>query len=218
MHEGIFTYEIGNPNLLNEQNISANAYVNVNFGKLKFGVSPFINRFLNYVYLAPTAESWFGFPVYRYLQQNAFQYGTESFVEYEFSKKIRFNVTYSGMISKTDDGHYTPYTPTQKITPSLFIQVFKTTNKQLSFFINSQYNQAQNKTYVLERSTPKYNLINSGFTFQKSADYNWNFSLAVNNIGNVAYYDNLSRFKNYGLLNMGRNITFTLRITFGENQ
>jgi iron complex outermembrane receptor protein len=218
LHEGIFTYEIGNPALLNEQNFAANGYVNFILGKSKFGVSPFVNRFLNYVYLAPTSESWFGFPIYRYLQQNALQYGSEFYFEYDFSQKLKFNFTYSGMVSRTDDGNFTPYTPAQKFTPSLFYQVFQGANQSLSFFINSQYNEAQHNTFVGERGSPRYNLINTGLTYKKSQKNNWNLSLAVNNLANVAYYDNLSRFKNYSLLNMGRNITFTLRIMFGENK
>src|SRR6185503_4803355 len=73
LHEGVFTYEIGSSSLKNEQNLSANLLVDYKSGAFEISVSPFYNRFFNYVYLAPTSEQWFGFPVYRYLQQDANQ-------------------------------------------------------------------------------------------------------------------------------------------------
>ena len=80
LHEGVFTYEIGDPDLKNEQNIAFNTSLNFNFGKWDCSVTPFYNLFTHYVYLAPTNEEWFGFPIYRYKQQDAHQYGTEAFV------------------------------------------------------------------------------------------------------------------------------------------
>jgi outer membrane receptor for ferrienterochelin and colicin len=73
-------YEIGDPDLKNEQNLAFNLQLGFHFGKLEFGVTPFYNLFSNYVYLAPTNEEWFGFPIYRYRQQDADQYGTEAYV------------------------------------------------------------------------------------------------------------------------------------------
>src|SRR6185436_19514649 len=61
LHEGVFTYEIGDPSLKNEQNISLNVFLNYKRKYVEISASPFYNFFYNYVYLAPTAESWFGF-------------------------------------------------------------------------------------------------------------------------------------------------------------
>ena len=117
LHEGVFTYEIGNPNLKNEQIFAANLFTTYDTKRWGLAISPFYNYFTNYIYLTPVNEQWFGFPVYRYKQQNALQYGAEFTVYYNFIKNAILKIGYSGMNSKTQDGNYTPYIPAQKNIP-----------------------------------------------------------------------------------------------------
>ena len=53
---------------------------------LEFFMYTFLNLYADYVYLAPTKEEWFGFPVYRFKQQNAKQVGAE--IQFKYSTKI----------------------------------------------------------------------------------------------------------------------------------
>lgn len=217
LHEGIFTYEIGNPQLKNEQNLAANLYMNVKISCLEFSVSPFYNYFFNYVYLAPTDEQWFGFPIYRYLQQNATQYGFESTVSIKPTKGFFTSVVYSGMVAKTNDGEYIPYTPAQKVATSIsYTFPFKQSNTlQLYANVDAYFKQDLVATY--EMKTPAYYLVNAGLSssiVKRKTIYI--LTLAANNLLNVAYYDHLSRFKNYGLLNIGRNISIDLKIKLKE--
>lgn len=214
LHEGVFTYEIGAPHLKNEQIFSGNLYLNWQLGKIEFSISPFANYFLNYVYLAPTEKNWFGFIVYRYKQQNAFQYGSEASLSTQFFKKLILKITYAGMMSKTSDGNYTPFIPAQKITPSI-AYTLKFKQFPISLFTEVENCLAQFKNAPLELGTPRYSLWNVGF----SSPFEWKekfftIGLSAKNLLNIAYYDNLSRFKNYGLLNMGRNVSINLKITF----
>ncbi|MCB0680535.1 MAG: TonB-dependent receptor, partial [Saprospiraceae bacterium] len=78
LHEGVFTYEIGDPGLKNEQLLAADLQLRYAAGALQLSVSPFYRYFLDYIYLSPTEEEWFGFPVYRFRQQDARQYGAEA--------------------------------------------------------------------------------------------------------------------------------------------
>lgn len=213
LHEGIFTYEIGSPAMKNEQNIALNLILNSNFGKLNFYLTPFYNHFFNYVYLAPTTESWFGFPVYRFRQQDANQAGLESTLEYSVSPEIRVSSSFSAMMSKTADHNNTPYIPTSKISPDIHWSIPCKHLQNLSIYLNADYCFRQDNTYPGELGTPDYLLLNAGlnssFTSKKIV---YEFSVAGNNLLNTAYYDHLSRFKNYGLLNIGRNISVMLKV------
>lgn len=213
LHEGVFTYEIGSPALKNEQNIALNCYANYVQKYIECTVSPFYNYFFNYVYLAPTSEEWFGFPVYRYRQQDAIQYGAEFTLTVKPVRHLQTGVSYSGMVSKTKDGNYTPFIPAQKISPSVQYGFGLKRLDNLSVFTNADYCFAQNNVYPGEIATPRYILWNAGISavvHQENTAYD--FSISANNLLNTAYYDHLSRFKYFGLLNVGRNITLMLKI------
>jgi iron complex outermembrane receptor protein len=213
LHEGVFTYEIGNPDLKNEQNISLNLLANMTSKYLDCYISPFYNQFFNYVYLAPTNEQWFGFPVYRYRQQNAKQYGTEMSIITKPFSTVQLGISYSGMISKTKDGNFTPFIPAQKISPiaNYTFKIGPLSNIKIAS--NIDYCLAQNNIYPNEIATPSYLLWNMSISSSfKSNNTLFSFSVAANNILNTAYFDHLSRFKNFGLLNIGRNIVLMLKV------
>lgn len=215
LHEGVFTYEIGNPSLKNEQNICVNLFANYSKSFFEFSISPFYNYFFNYIYLAPTTENWFGFPVYRYKQQNARQYGTECSVAFTPITPLRASLTYSGMISKLEDGNYSPFVPAQKLTPAITYSLRIHDMQSIHLYTNVDLYAAQNNTAPNEIATPQYSLWNAGastsFTSQKRT---YELSVSGNNLLNTAYYDHLSRFKYFGLLNIGRNISFNLKVKF----
>lgn len=215
LHEGIFTYEIGNPLLKNEQIASVNFVADYSGKWWEINITPFYNRFFNYVYLTPTTEDWYGFPVYRYLQQNAQQYGTEVILTVIPHPKWQFSTAYSGMVSKTDDGKFTPYTPAQKITPKLSYVFSKMGKIKWSAFSSADFCLAQNQIAPEEISTPKYWLLNAGVSAELVRGGRiYSLNLVGNNLLNTAYYDHLSRFKNFGLLNIRRTITFYFCIKF----
>lgn len=217
LHEGVFTYEIGNPLLKNEQNVSFNLCLNYEQKFVEFYASPFYNYFYNYVYLAPTTEDWYGFPVFRYRQQNAVQYGAEFILNIKPTNKLLIGSSYSGMISKTADGAYTPFIPAQKISPKIHYQIFRTKNIPISIFSSADLCMLQNMTYINELSTPQYFLLNAGISTKfKTKNNYYELGVTGNNLLNVAYYDHLSRFKNFGLLNIGRNIVLMFKVKFNK--
>jgi iron complex outermembrane receptor protein len=215
LHEGVFTYEIGSPFLKNEQNISFNLVSNYNQKFIEISVTPFYNLFYNYVYLAPTNEDWYGFPVYRYKQQNATQYGTEFSFLIKPTKQFQTGVAYSGMISKTQDGNFTPYQPTQKITPGINYKINSKKFETFNVFTNADYFLAQNNVAPYEKATSDHLLWNAGGSVTlKSKKNTYLISLVGNNLLNTAYYDHMSRFKYFGLLNMGRNFAVNFKVRF----
>jgi len=213
LHEGVFTFEIGNPNMKNEQLLAANLYLNYSKNEWEFAFSPFYNYFLNYIYLSPTNEEWLGFPVYRYLQQNATQYGFETSVENDITEELTLRVDYSTMNSFTSDNGFTPYIPASKLKPNLLYQFKSNKYSSWNIFTDVEHCFAQNRIAKYELKTPSYTLWNAGISLKKiSAKKEFNFSLVINNILNKTYYDHLSRFKYFGLNNPGRNLTLSIII------
>lgn len=215
LHEGVFTYEIGNPKLKNEELISLNFLANFDSKYFSTTISPFYNYFSNYIYLSPTKEDWYGFPIYRYLQQDAKQYGTEANVNGKINSKINLGIAYSGMISKTADGSYTPFIPAQKVNSTIHSILLKNSNSKLHLFSNYEYYFAQNKISKNEISTPSYGIWNAGISYNtKKKGNSYTISISGNNLLNKKYYDHLSRLKYFGILNIGRNIALNLKVNF----
>ncbi|NVO21636.1 MAG: TonB-dependent receptor [Bacteroidetes bacterium] len=226
LHEGVFIYEVGDPNLKNEQNITLNLFVNYIQEFFELSVSPFYNYFYNYVYLAPIPidlENWYGFHVSRYRQQDAKQFGTEATFTLKPVKYLRTGLAYSGMKSKTTDGAYIPYTPAQKLEGNFGYVLHTDKFNPISLSTDVDYYFAQNDTAVGEISTPDYWIWNIGASTtckSKLADYT--FSLSGNNLLNTAYYDHLSRFKYFKdadgqkILNIGRNFAFSIKVRFNS--
>lgn len=215
LHEGIYVYEIGSPLLKNEQNLAFNFAANYVSNHVEAFVNLFYNYFFNYIYLAPVPEQWFGFPVNRYLQQDARQLGTEVGCKIKPFTQMQVNLTYFGMDSKTQDGNSTPYIPAQKISSA--IQYNQKVHKTipLHIYTGGDYCLPQYHTYPGEPSTGDYFLLQAGiFTVIEQGRCIYDIGVNGNNLLNKAYYDHLSRFKYYGLLNMGRNITISLKLKF----
>ena len=213
LHEGVFTYEVGDPNLKNEQNISANFFANYTHRLFEINVSPFYNYVYNYVFLAPTNEQWFGFPIYKYKQQDATQFGTEATITIKPIKPIHVSASYSGMNSKTADGNYTPFIPAQKISSNISYSLKLKKASTINLFTSLDYCFAQNHVYTNEIATAHYYLWNAGLStsvIKKNITYD--ISIVGTNLLNTAYYDHLSRFKYFGLLNIGRNFTLQLKM------
>lgn len=214
LHEGIYTYEIGDPTMKNEQNVNGDLGIYRHGKSFDFSLSGFYNYFIGYIYLDPTNEQWYGFPVYRYRQHNARIYGGEATIAYrpQMIKGLEFSSSYSGLIGQLDNGQYLPYMPAQKFHPEISYKKQRN-NKKIYAFVNADLVMPQNLVNNAEKKTPGYQLINTGigidFT-KKKAKYSIN--IAANNLLNQAYYNHMSRLKNFGLLNMGRDISINFKI------
>ncbi|MCB0667444.1 MAG: TonB-dependent receptor, partial [Saprospiraceae bacterium] len=213
LHEGIFTYEIGDPALKNEQNFTGNLLLSFDKDDWKFSITPFYNYIRNYVFLSPTEEEWFGFPVFRFLQQDAIQYGLESEAECHPFKFLHAAISYSEMVSKTHYDHYTPYIPAPKMTPSIDLECPLNGKTIIDLHLELKHAFKQDLVAPLEMETPSYDLFDVSVSTSWLANHTeYELSLVGNNLLDEDYFDHLSRLKNFGLLNMGRNFTVNLKI------
>ena len=216
LHEGTLRYEIGDPNLKIEQNINSEISINYSSRYFQFSVAAYLNHFLNYIYLAPTGTQYLGFDVFRYKQFNADLYGSESMlaINFPFYERLRFETNFSTVTGKLPGGTYLPFIPPAKWTQQL---QFKFENgkrlNSVSFFIMAEEHFAQDHPAEFETPTGTYWLLNAGISGNwQTKDRTLILSITGNNLLNRNYYDHLSRFKEYGIHNIGRNIIIHLNV------
>ncbi len=214
LHEGTMRYEIGDPNLKTEQNICTEADLSYEIKLLKINIAAYRNRFLNYIYLAPANTEYYGFKIYNYLQQNAILQGGEATIDFRVIEWLDITSSYAMLLAKADDGSNLPFIPANKVREEIKFEtehLKKLSHPFLKFGID--YVFAQNSPAQFETSTPTYYLLNAGLgadiTIKKHLV---SFIICGNNLLNQAYYDHLSRFKYYGIYNIGRNISFNMHI------
>lgn len=217
LHEGIYVFEIGDPTLQIEQNINADVSAEISREKIFASVSVFGNKFFDYIYLAPTNEDSIGFPVFRFLQQDAKLYGGEIQVRYMPVKWLQVSAGYDRVDGVLKDGTHIPYIPAQKATFSIRFKKDHKVRKLKVLFAEPElvYVFAQNNPAVFETSSPAYFLLNlfTGATWETSTRKRFDIGISGLNLLDAGYADHLSRLRNYGILNPGRNIMVKLHVT-----
>lgn len=218
LHEGIFQYEIGDPNLKAEQNYNAELAVNYNSKQFDFSVAAFNNYFDNYIYLAPTAETFYGITIFRYYQNTADLYGGEAALSIHpvALKGLELNANYATVTGMLGDTAYLPFIPAEKLHGELkYTFSLKKTMKDFYISVSNDYVFGQIHPATNETSTNAYNLLNAGIGSDLSfGKQTIKLSLICTNLLDEYYYDHLSRFKPYGFHNIGRNIILNIRIPF----
>jgi iron complex outermembrane receptor protein len=216
LHEGVFHYEIGDPDMKIEQNVNGDITIEGDYKKCFFSLSGFANRFFNYIYLAPTNEDYFGFPVYRFKQQDALLYGGEAVLNLGLPSAdwLQWKNSASIIYGTLADGSNLPFIPAPKIVTGIELSK-KNAGKAEGLYIEPEleYVFGQDRPARYETSTASYMLLNLSAGLQLPLGKNKiNISIACRNLLNEAYADHLSRLKNFGILNPGRNVIVNVRI------
>jgi len=218
LHEGTLRYEIGDPNLKIEENINSEISAAYDSRYFQFSATGFLNHFLNYIYLAPTATQYLGFDVFRFKQSDASMYGTEVMlaVNFPFCERLKCETNFSTVTGKLSGGTYLPFIPPTKWTQELKLKCKD--GKQVTnifLFVMGEDHFAQSHPAQFETATDAYWLLNAGMTGSwQTKNRTIIFSITGNNLLNKNYYDHLSRFKEYGIHNIGRNIVMHINIPF----
>lgn len=216
VHEGTLRYEIGDANMKIEQNFSAEAGLAFETEHFDLSVTAYNNRFLNYIYLQPTSGDYFGFRIYRYLQTNATIQGGEAAIDWTPFKSewLDLSVNYMMIRAKTDAGNNLPFIPADRLDGSVKFELGDHGKwHDLYFRTGAQYYFPQNRPAQFETATSDYLLLDAGLgtTVQLSHNNLLNLDLCCNNLLNKVYYDHLSRFKEFEIYNMGRNICLNIK-------
>ncbi|GHT41080.1 TonB-dependent receptor [Bacteroidia bacterium] len=231
VHEGTNRYEIGSRALKTENSYQMDVSLDYKNEHIELFLNPYFNYIRNYIYLqpapsnspsggeqSPTHGGVGEAPVYYYTQANASLYGGEAGFHFHPHPLdwLHLEGSYSSTFGE-DAGHRDlPLMPSQKINAT--VRAAFSGNKiisRFSVYLQEQYSFTQNRIAEYETSTGAYNLINAGLTFEfQSGKQKILFNATVNNLFNTVYYDHLSRYKQEGIYNMGRNVNFRLSLPF----
>ncbi|QLE03012.1 TonB-dependent receptor [Galbibacter sp. BG1] len=217
-HSGANRFEIGNPNLDNEQNFQTDLSLEYKNKHVEFFANGFYNTINDYIYLEPTGAIEDGDPVYQYVQDDSFLYGGEfgfhlhphpiDWLHYETSFE-----TVTGKLR--DSGDYLPLIPANKLTNTFRVEFTKGNISNKYAFITMTNVFDQDNVDNFETRTGGYTLFNVGLGATFTA-YNQPFQLSVsaNNLFDKQYISHLSRLKVDGIYNIGRNINIGLSVPF----
>jgi iron complex outermembrane receptor protein len=219
VHHGTNRYEIGNGNLSTEQNIEFDISSHYHTEHTTIDLAGFFNNISNYIFITPTDSIIDSVSVFEYTQSDARLFGGEFTLDIHPHPIdwLHFETKYGIVIGQKSDGSHLPLIPAGKLTLSARAE-FKGNKRFIEpyFKVSSVFMFDQNNIADFETKTDAYNLLNIGLGSSiKLGKQTAQFSISANNILNVSYFDHLSRLKNAGIYNMGRNISVSMKLPFG---
>ena len=212
VHHGTNRYEKGNKDLVAETSFQTDISLDINRDSSSIVFDLFYNDISDYIYVAPSNMTQESYKVYNFLQQDATLYGGEII----YSKQtgidwLSFNTSLEYIHGETADGDALPL-----ISPLTFNQVFNLEfSSNYSLEIDFLAKAKQNRVSMFEEETAGYSVLNlSGSWLTSFLNNDLNIFWSVDNVFDKEYYDHLSRLKNVGIHEMGRNISVGLKYNF----
>lgn len=220
VHHGSLRYERGNRDLDNERAVQADMTLDWSSEHFHIGVSPFYNYINQYIYLQRSTEVIDEYPVFDYAQTNAKLYGGEVSLHYHPHQIhwLHIESNFSMVTAEDENGEALPLIPANRLSSKVKAEFnnegwveFK------NIFIEHVFKMDQDRVGLDETPSDSYGLLHAGINietpFQKGGLV---WQIGVNNILNNEYIDHLSRLKNEGIYNPGRNFSFSLRWNWGS--
>jgi len=211
-HHGTAQYEIGNSNLNEEQNTQFDvSYSYTNGSNLSVGIDAFYNNISDYIYLNPAGAVIDDLPVYNFAQTDSKIFGGSVHLSYDTNIDwLSSDTSVEYMNGETADGDYLPM-----IAPLTLNQDFTIDINDNIFELDLLYKSKQDNVSEFESSTDSYFTVNlSGSHKIDISDNSLNIFWSVDNLLDAEYIDHLSRLKNIGIHEMGRNISVGLNYNF----
>jgi len=230
VHEGVFRYEVGNPNLKPEQSYQFDASFDYENKYLSASLGGFANYINDYIYYSTAGQTkevdGRDFPVYNFVQDNAFLRGIEASLTLHPVSFIHLENGFSfTRATNRTTKESLPFIPAATLRNELRFEpkINGTEHSYLSVGIDNFFKQS--KVDGFEQPSSGYTLLNAaiGTTVKLSKTQDITIYVAGKNLLDKAYYDHLSRFKpgrlsdedqTLGIYNQGRNITFGVNIPF----
>jgi iron complex outermembrane receptor protein len=217
VHAGTNRYEVGNSDLKTEQNVQSDINLEYKNSHFEFFVNGFYNHINNYIYTSPTGTIQDNNDVFSYIQDNAKLYGGEIGLHFHPHPLdwLHYESSFETVTGKKQNGDYLPLIPANNWSNTLRTEFkikswLKAGYSTLNF--TSTFNQ--NNTSGFETQSDGYTLVNLGLGGTvKLGKTVFDVNLNGNNLFDKRYIAHLSRLKNDGIPNIGRNIV--LGVTFG---
>jgi iron complex outermembrane receptor protein len=216
VHEGTNRYEIGNAALNNEQNYQLDLSLEYRDEHFEISANGFYNGIQDYIFITPTGLIIDDAAVYNYVQENAYLYGGEVGLHIHPHPLdwLHIESSFETVTGKLDNGDYLPLIPANTLKNTLRVEFNEGQFLRESFaFIKLENILNQNNAGAFETRTAGYNLLSLGggssVSFQK---LKLDLMASITNLTNESYIAHLSRLKPDGIQNIGRNVTFSLRL------
>ena len=210
VHEGTNRYEIGNGDLKTEQNIQTDLNLEYKTDHFEFFVNGFYNHINNYIYTSPAGTVLDNNDVFNYIQNNAKLYGGEIGMHFHPHPLdwLHYETSFETVTGKKQNGDYLPLIPANNWN-NTFKGEFKIKDWLEDGFatFNVSTTLNQNNVSGFETESNGYTLINLGLGGTvKLGKTVFDVNLNGNNLFDKRYIAHLSRLKNDGIPNIGRNI------------
>lgn len=217
VHEGTNRYEIGDPNLDNEQNFQTDLALEYENEHFEFYVNGFYNLVNSFIYLEPNGEFVGADAEYLYRQQDARLYGGEIGVHIHPHPLdwLHLESSFESVTGELDEGGNLPLIPANSLNNILRVEFERRESRLQSAyaFVGLISVFKQDRVSAFETTTPGYTLLNAGLGGRTSIfKQEVELRLSANNLLDKRYVSHLSRLKPDGIANIGRNISLGVRV------
>ena len=214
-HEGTLRYEVGNRDLKPEYSLQGDIGLDFSSRYVSGQFAAFANRIDNYIFLSKTAEG--NPPVFTYTSGNARLFGGEAQLDIHPIHSLHLGSTFSYVNGKQIGGTWLPMIPAPRLLTEIkyeFSHGGKLFNNAF-VAIELDWNARQDHFYAVddtETATPAYTLLNmsAGTDLVIRGKKRASIYLMADNILDAAWQSHLSRLKEVGIYNMGRNFSVKL--------
>ncbi len=216
VHHGVNRFEIGNPNLDNEQNFQADLAIEYTSKHFEFFANGFYNKVNNYIYLNPTGDEEDGAPVFEYTQSDSNLYGGEFGVHLHPHPLdwLHLKSSFEMVIGKQTNGNYLTLIPANKWANTFRAEF------DINDWCNNGYASMTAQTYLEQNNVSDFETASEAYTLVNFAlggsfdvvNLKFDVQASLNNAFNKEYISHLSRFKENGIPNIGTN--FVLGFSF----
>lgn len=220
VHHGTFRHEQGQAGLKSEHGYQLDLALRYYRNRLFANLTPFFNYFHNYIYLRPAA-AFSPLPdagqLYRFEQHNAIFYGFELEIEYAFNANLKlYNAIEAVWNYNTVTQLSLPFTPPVSIFSSLtWGKIDPSDWLRLSFDVSHRFVFAQNNVDRNELTTPSYQIVGMGMEMKfPTVMAGTRLLFRAYNLLDEFYLDHLSRYRQLGIPEQGRNFTIQLIVPF----
>jgi iron complex outermembrane receptor protein len=213
VHEGTNRFEIGNPDLTNEQSFQVDLALEFKNEHIEIFANGFYNKVNDYIFLSPNGDTIENNPVFVYLQDNAKLYGGEFGLHLHPHPLdwLHFESSFETVTGQQDNGNYLPLIPANSISNTIRIEFTTNTIKKGYAFVKLKSTFKQTNISPFETNTDGYNLLSAGFGGTlKLFKNDLAITISGTNLTDKTYINHLSRFKTDNIFNIGRNINLGL--------
>ncbi|MEO7996585.1 MAG: TonB-dependent receptor [Gemmatimonadaceae bacterium] len=205
-------YELGDPSLRREYDVNGEAGVRVTGARAHFEATGFRSNIDDFIYTSPTGQQQSGLPLFRHLQTDARFIGSEASAGVDVATPLSLDARFDYVkATNRRTGSPLPLTPPAR---GAFGALFHT--ESVSFLhhlaIRGEVESVAKQTRLdaNDIQTGSYTLVNfNASAYHPIAARDFRFDFRVQNAGNVAYKDFLSRYKQFAL-NPGFNAVFRI--------